>query len=572
MALLFGLFSSRVLFKIGMLKTVQTRIFCGFFLFLLLPGLIKAANPVPTMVIGQNFTGSTYGVNSAALPPDANGAVGTRYFVEFINGTFAVYNKTNGQSVKRIADTKFWSNAGIVLATSDAVTDPRVIYDPISQRWFASMVDFDASTAGAGGDPTLESNDFLLAVSLTSDPTGAWKGFLLQADPDNGHFADFPTLGVDGNAVYLSGDFYQGETNPLGAGLFSFPKADLLLATPTITNATWFGVMDYNLRGDVLQPATCFDGTSAGKILAASDIGTDSNPHSNLVCFAVQNAGSPGATLTSSTFVPTPSWVVPDNPDLGVPQFAAAQPDGTQNLIADDARLLGRVYAVGGVLYAAQTTDFNGRLAIRWYRVRAADNTLLESGTISYPNLDLFYPSIAANPYGVVVIGYDASGPGAFVSSYAVAGQTIEGVTTFGTPMLLQAGAIAYQGDDAILAELLGDPVVSRWGDYSATSVDPSAPNRFWTIQMYPSGSDVWSTQITELITTPQLLLNVARVGTNVAVSWPLLTGYQLQSTTNLTGSVTWSNVIQTPLTNGDHLVVTLPASQSRQFFRLRSP
>ncbi len=126
------------------------------------------------MVIGQNFTGSTYGINSAAIPPDANGAVGTRYFVEFINGTFAVYNKTNGVNVKRIADTKFWSNAGVVLATSDGITDPRVIYDPISQRWFASMVDFDANAAGGGGDPTLESNDFLLAVSLTSDPTGAW--------------------------------------------------------------------------------------------------------------------------------------------------------------------------------------------------------------------------------------------------------------------------------------------------------------------------------------------------------------------------------------------------------------
>jgi hypothetical protein len=553
-------------------KNAQIRLFRAIFLFVTIGSCFSAyAAPVPSMSIGQNFTGSTYGLNSSGIPPDANGAVGPSHFVEFINGAFRVYNKSNGASVKSIADTKFWSDAGLVLATSDGITDPRVIYDPISQRWFASMVDFDANTAGAGGDPTLESNDFLLAVSLTSDPRGAWKGFRLQADPDNGYFADFPTLGVDSQGVYLSGDFYQGETNPLGAGLFSFPKADLVSANPVITNATWFGVMDYAQRGDVLQPATCFDGSSTGRILAASDIGSDSNPHSNMVCFAVQNAGAPAATLTASTFIPTLPWVVPDNVDLGVPQFAAAQSDGTQNLIADDARLLAKVYAVNGVIYAVQTTDFNGHLAIRWYRIRAADSTLLESGTISDPNLDLYYPSIAVNSYGVVVIGYNTSGRAAVISCYAVAGQTVSGVTTFGSPLLMKAGISVYHGDDEILAELEGLPIVSRWGDYSATSVDPSNPNRFWTIQMYPSGSDVWSTQITELITTPQILLSINPAGTNVVLSWPNVPGYHVQSTANLSPT-SWANVTQTPVTNIDHIAVTVPISASRQFFRLKNP
>ncbi len=526
----------------------------------------------PTLTIGHNFTSSTYGVNSSAIPADCNGVVGPRHFVEFINGTFAVYNKTNGQSVKRIADTKFWSNAGIVLATSDGITDPRIVYDPLSQRWFASMVDFDASTAGAGGDPTLESNDFLLAVSLTSDPTGSWKGFLFQADPDHGYFADFPTLGVDATGVYISGDFYQGEDNPLGAGLFSFPKADLIAASPTIANATWFGVMNYSARGQVLQPANCFDNTPC-RILAASDIGSDSNPHSNIVSFVVQNAGTPNATLSSSIFIPTLPWVVPDNPDLGVPQFAAAQPDGTQNLIADDARLLARAFAVSGVVYAVQTTDFNSHLAIRWYRVRASDGVLLESGTISDPNLDLYYPSIAANQYGVVVIGFNLSGSGSLISSYAIAGQTLNGVTTFGGRVLLQSGANDYHGDDEILAQLLGDPAVSRWGDYSATSLDPSDPNRFWTIQMYPSPStdgDVWSTRITELITAPQLFLTIQSAGTNVVVSWPNIPGYQLQSATNFSTLPVWSNVGQSPATNNGFLAVTTPLSAaSHRFFRL---
>src|SRR2546426_867100 len=112
---------------------------------------VTSAQPAVPVSIGQNFTGSTFGTDSAAIPADGNGVIGPAHFVEFINGSFAVYNKANGQNVKRISDLKFWSNAGVLLSTSDGVADPRIIYDPTVQRWFASMVDFD----GNATDPTL---------------------------------------------------------------------------------------------------------------------------------------------------------------------------------------------------------------------------------------------------------------------------------------------------------------------------------------------------------------------------------------------------------------------------------
>lgn len=529
-----------------------------------------------SVTIGQNFLGSTYGVDTAALPPDSNGAIGPAHFVEFINGSFAVYTKTNGHQVKRIADTKFWSNAGVILSTSDTVTDPRVIYDAVSQRWFASMVDADANAPS--GDPTLEANDFLLAVSATSDPTGIWHGFLLQADPDNGYFADFPTLGVDGNAVYLSGDMFQGQTSPLGASLVSFPKSDLLLSTPTITNRTWYGVMDYSLHGEVLQPVICTDGSVTGRILSISDIGLDSNPHSNLLCSVVMNAGTTNGALMPAAIIQTAPWVVPDNPDFpDGPLLTVTQPDGTSTVMANDARVSAKVYAVNGVLYAVHNTELNGHVAIQWYRVRASDNALLEAGTLSDPSLDLFFPSIAANSFGVVVIAYDATGPSTTISSFATVGQTANGATTFGTPILLQAGATSYHGDDEVLADLLGEPVFSRWGDYSATSVDPADPNNFWTIQMFPSdgaNNDVWSTQITQLITVPPAptLTVAAGGGNNLTLSWPLGPNtYQVQYTTNIAAPVTWLTNNQAQVTNGSQVSVTLPTSiLGREFFRLK--
>ena len=541
---------------------------------------------VPAQVavqIGRNFTGSTYfnGVNSgnsAAIPPDPNGAIGPRHFVEFINGTVAVYNKTNGLSVQRKSNLKFWADAGLIISRDSDVADPRVIYDPISQRWFVSQVDFDATAAALGQDYTLEANDFLLAVSATSDPTDQWHGFMFQADPDNGDFADFPTMGVDSNAVYLSGDMFHGLDNPVGAALVSIPKADLLGGTPTIANRTWFGVMDYDVRGQVLQPVTCFDGSSSGNILAAGDVGADGNAHSNLVSFAVQNAAGPGATNTASTNVSVSPYAVPFNSvNIDPPQgwFTALQPDGTTTLSGNDARFSARVYGVGGVIFAVHNTELNGRMAVRWYRLSAAHHTLLESGTIADTNLDLFFPAIAANTNGTVIIGCNGSGLDTYVSCYAIAGQTVNGVTTFGSLLLLQSGVTSYHGDDELWAELLDLPLLSRWGDYSTLSVDPADPTRFWSIQMFPpdaANSDVWSTQITELLTSQVLPpLNIAPAGTNVLVSWPSSAiGFELQSAASLAPPVPWANVTQMASTNGAIISVLVPVAGRQQFFRLK--
>lgn len=536
-----------------------------------------------TVQIGMNFHGSAYVTNSQSLPADPNGAIGPNHFMEFINGTVAVYNKTNGVSVQRKSNESFWTDAGVAISPDADVTDPRVIYDPTVQRWFASQVDFDAAAAASGQDPTLEANNFLFAVSDSSDPRGPWHGFKFQADPDYGTFADFPTLGVDADAVYISGDMVQGEDNPVGASLVSIPKADLLLSTPVITNRTWFGVMDHSERGWVLQPAICFDSSCSGKVLAMGDIGSDSDPHSNIVMSVVQNAAGPGATLSSATSINVSPYSVPFDFEMGYPLFTAVQPDGTSTLQVNDARLSAKVYAVGGVLYAVHNTEFNGRIAIRWYRIDAAAQTLLESGTIADPNLDLYFPSIAANANGVVVIAYNASGSGigTYISSYALAGATANGVTTFGSPVLLKAGAVSYHDLNEILAELLELPVAySRWGDYSAISVDPSDPSHFWIIQMYPSDSSpdlldagIWSTQITELLVESPVHLSITRSNSNVVVFWPdTAASYNLESNTNLTLTSGWTVINSGFSTNNGLIHFQSPMTNGANYFRLHRP
>lgn len=497
--------------------------------------------------IGQNFVGSD-NTETSITPADGDGAIGPRHYVEFINGVFAIYAKTNGQRIRRISDTQFWANAGVIISPDANISDPRVIYDPQSQRWFASQVDFNATVS----DPTTWANNFLIAVSDTADPTRGWHGKSFVADPDTGFFADFPTLGVDANALYISGDMFANGSTAVGPSLWSIPKADLLLNTTpaVITNATWYGVMAYPDHGQVLQPVTCVDGSSSGDILAAADLFTGDT----LILSKVLNANTTNASLADSKKVAIDAYTVPIDP---------TQPDGTKTLSDNDARLSARVYTVGGIMFATQSIEVNNRAAIRWYRISTTNQTLLESGTLTDPDLDLFYPSIAANVGGVIVIGCNGSSIHRPVSSFAYTGLTVNGVTTFNGPTVLRAGTIGNYHD---FNELFGGAPESRWGDYSATTPDPSDPDRFWTIQMLPSSSSTWATQITELIVRPPL--SIVSTDTNVTLSWPLFAvNYQLQASTDLVGP--WSPVLQTVSTNGGQFTVTVPQNGGQQFFRL---
>lgn len=99
----------------------------------------------------------------------------------------------------------------------------------------------------------------------------------------------------------------------------------------------------------------------------------------------------------------------------------------------------------------------------------------------------------------------------------------------------------------------------------------PADPNRFWTIQAYPSGSSARSTQITEWITR-ETALGITLSGTNLVLSWPAKVGYQLQSTPALGPTPVWEPMTQTPLVQGGNSTVVLPTAVGTAFFRLAKP
>jgi len=133
--------------------------------------------------------------------PDAAGAVGPNHVVDFVGSGMVVRDKKTGAVIQQVSQTQFWQDAGV---SPGDLNDPRLIYDPLSGRWFA---------VNAGPYA-------FLAVSADSDPTHPWKAVTLTTAV-SGDVTPKPA--ADANGVYVC--MYGGNFNTICVAL---PKSDLL--------------------------------------------------------------------------------------------------------------------------------------------------------------------------------------------------------------------------------------------------------------------------------------------------------------------------------------------------------
>jgi hypothetical protein len=409
----------------------------------------------PDVTIGANFEGSNVNI-SGFIPPDSNGAVGPDTFVELVNGVYRIYDKS-GTVLQQLSLNQFWSSAGVT--PRNVAGDSRILFDPDSQRWFATSLDF----AGLPPPPG-NSSRFLLAVSKTSDPTQGWQAV------DAGPTFDFTELGLNKDGVYLiATDATAGIVD-----VVSIPKSDLLAATPTVANATTFKTGN---TGFEPQPAVAADLSGSEPIL-----GVFTN---SLKISSIDSTAS------------TPTLDVQDR-SLAIPQGlqntrGAVQKGSSVRIPTGNLSFTSNAVMQDGKLFGVETIALDADQShpgLRWFEIGdpLTAPVLLDSGIISPPGLDVYYGSIAVNPMGEVVIGFSGSGPDDYPSAYAVAGQLSGDTLTFGDPMLLKAGVAPDN--------------TGRFGDYSTTSYDPADPSHFWTIQEWTSLTG-WTTEISEIDFAP---------------------------------------------------------------------
>ncbi|NJN49202.1 MAG: hypothetical protein HC805_04715 [Alkalinema sp. RL_2_19] len=426
------------------------------------------------LFVGHNFTGLTF-QDGPVIPADSSGAVGNQHIVQVTNQGFAVYDKTNGQILQKTSLDHFWRSTGLPTANATNNFDPRIAYDPTSQRWISIAADRTDLNGDVANFPL--GNRVVLAVSNNADPTQGWQGFALPASQSSQlGFADAPSLGIDADGVYIAANMFDASLNNRTSTLFAIAKSDLLTASTgsSLHYDTLFGV-ENSRYGNSLQPVTDFSNPADGQADFLSAFNGD----------AVQRS-----TLTLDGTLAQPQHI-------DVNDFSRApnalQPNSSQNLETGDPRFSSAVVRVGDSIWAVNTSAdaVGNRSVIRWYELDAQTNQVKQQGEIGDGEHDYFYPSIALNATGNVVIGFNRSGHDEFVSSYGIAGVTIGGITTFGQPTLLQAGT-----DNYFRTFGFGR---NRWGDSSATVLDPSDPQSFWTFQQVARANNEWSTQITQI-------------------------------------------------------------------------
>jgi len=467
--------------------------------------------------IGLDFEMSRFGVDTTFTPPDTMGDIGPDHIVEMINGRFEVYDKQMGSVTDSRSLDNFWSSVvGLSIpqnicqvdntcsldgadcsddpCDSNFTFDPRIIYDRISQRWFAISLDL----------PFGADNDFYIARSDTSDPNGTWAGLKFDSDTLGvQEFHDYDTFSVDADAVTTcTQDFDSGNGGGGVESCYSIPKADLLLPVPSVANITRFESNPANLPSPVagsIQPALSFEPVSDGvtPLLGVSG--------GLIIRGDILGAGAPGATLA-------PTGGITGDPGHATPPAArqpAADPGATIENVAP--RMVANVVEIGDSLWAVHAVAGSGsNSALQWYEIQESTDTMLQSGLIENLNEDYIDPSIAVNSFGDVVIGYTCSGPSLNLSVCISVGETIGGVTSFDPRQVVTPGAGLYY-------QLIRGR--NRWGDYSATVVDPNDECTFWTMQEFvaiggPSnvgpGTDpepdddveggVYATEVTEVI------------------------------------------------------------------------
>lgn len=479
-------------------RTCALSSFC-FIAGCFIAGLLLALDPTSARAqsgtIGLNFTGVTladgesFNGNVAYYPPDSDGAVGPNNIVELINGAYAVYDKTTGQQQQLTSASTFWSNAGVPIVPTDTyglgVFNNRILYDPVSQHWFAAALTTDVAN-----------NYLLVARSNTSNPADGWKAVEVAANPPNtGEFADFTRLGINANGIYIgTSNFSNGGPTAQGTGdsLFSIPKADLLLANPSLARITRFDTVDQDVTGTSAQPVINFNGSGPAAVLGTVGLA----PSFSLNRSDIVGAAGANAQLANGTIIDTNAYYPPP---------IASQPNGTASITTIDSRFTANVYQVGNIIYAAHAVGVGANAAVEWFTINEATNVVIQQGILSNVNYDYFQPAIAVNSHGDVVITFVRSGAGADgnLSEFAVVGKSVNGVINFGDPFLL----VASQTGDYMPGVDLPPPFQTfppfRWGDYMTLQVDPNNPNVFWAFSQYATDSQTWATEITQ-ITVPE--------------------------------------------------------------------
>lgn len=442
-----------------------------------------------TEQVVNGFTGVTLSRQVAALgndqavtPPDPQIAAGPQSLLEMVNSSGTVWSKSGG--LVKIFDL----NAFFLVPTGYTFSDPRVLYDAISGRWFASGVAFIAPSYGSL---------LVFGISTTDDPGGAWK--IYSADNNANVTHDQPKIGVSADKFAISFNDFLNAALFQGATTWVFGKAAMLQGLSSIPGQA----VGPDSRRVSIVPAIELSATS-----------TEYMTYNNSDCgYSGCNAGYPSVGLVSLTGDPsngTLVWSEADPAIGGTSQPPAADQPGLPGSIqTNDDRFLTTVFE-NGLLWTVgndactPSGDTAVRPCPRLIQLSTAGATVNQNFDLGSTGHDLYYPAVHMDSAGNMFLVYNISSTSDDVG-VRITGQPAGSVPqVVVTPQTIQPGQGLYT-------------CFTRWGDYSGAALDPANPNNVWVVGEYAGASATnceWATFVAQLTftaaTTADYSLSVA--------------------------------------------------------------
>src|SRR5216683_745751 len=432
------------------------------------PVLQSTAGPLVATTAGVNFAGvgnGDYGFVPNAAPPDTNGAVGDTQYVQWVNESFAVFEKANGALVLGpVAANTLWAGFGGSCETNND-GDPIVQYDKAAKRWV--LTQFSVSTT-----PYLQ----CVAVSTTSDATGSYARYAFSQP----NFPDYPKLGVWPDGYYLSFNMFRGNTF-VGGSACAFDRSKMLAGAAATQicfqlSSSFGGLLPSDLDGATAPPP--------GSPNFYLNFGSNSL---NLWKFHADFANPANSTFTGPTNIP----VTPFSPACGggtcIPQLGTSQ---LLDSLADRLmyRLAYRNFGDHESLVVNHSVTAGSSVGVRWYELRSpnATPTVFQQGTFAPDTSARWMGSIAMDSAGDIAVGYSVSSSSIHPAIRYTGRAPSDPLGT------LQAENSIIEGAGSQLRNL------NRWGDYSAMTIDPADDCTFFYTNEYLKfdGTFNWSTQI----------------------------------------------------------------------------
>jgi hypothetical protein len=420
----------------------------------------------PTLQV--NFGG--LGDNNTVIPPDTMGAAGPNHLMVMLNSQVRIQDKS-GTNLGTVTLATFWTGAS---GLSGSPFDPRLIYDSLSGRWMA-VVDVDGNST---------TSRVWFAYTSGSDPTGTWSFYEIDADSTNTYWADFPDIGTNSTWIAITNNMFTVAATPAfgGAKMWVIEKSTLGGALTVTTFARGFDTAG-GYYGFTLRPCLTFDAAESSLYIVDGNSWQSGGVGLLRLSQITGTGASPSwAVLSGSSVAPGSGWFfTPETYNLV--QINADQAGTPIDVATNDPRLLECVFRNGhlwtthsGGYPRSSTAD--STVAV-WYELSPSlPSPVVQSGTVGgVAGTHYFFPSIAVNANDDVVLGFSYSDSTQYVEGAFTGRESTDALGTMGSVTTCKAG------EDSYVKTFSGTTV--RWGDYSATVIDPADDLAFWTLQEY---------------------------------------------------------------------------------------